>query len=975
MYRQWAQAKRDFPDVLLLFRMGDFYEMFGEDAEVGSREMGLTLTSRKYAGDKRMPMCGVPYHALDRYLRLLVEKGFRAAICDQMEDPKLAKGLVQRQVTRVVTPGTLTEDELLPASDNNFLVSIATQGQRTGVAAVDVSTGDFLVTEVVHPLSSDCRAGACAPPSAQAERHGTAGGVQAPAPQNGESGAAQVRALQDRESGGVQAPALQLDPQADPVGMAVADEINRLRPAEIIIRPDDGAQSALARVSGSTVTHVDDPGPLFLSDADQLGRQFGVDSLRGFGCQDMPAAIAAAAQALRYLQATHLNALPRLSGLTTYSTSQFMVIDATTRRNLELTESLRGGKQGTLVALLDKTRTPMGARLLRQWVVQPLLDKREIDRRLSAVENLVQDTILADALTTHLRSIYDLERLTSRITAGTANARDLKALGLSLQRLPEVRQELAGAKAALLVQLCAGLGDASRDGADAPEAQDSPPETAGATRSTLTALADLLARAIADDPPVLLTEGGLIRDGYAAQLDELRDAAAHGREWIAALQDQERTRTGIKNLKIGFNSVFGYYIEVTRSGQNLVPDNYTRKQTLANAERFITPELKEWESKVLGADERSRAMEHELFVQVRSQVAAQAEQVLAAARALAQVDVLCALAQDAVEYGYSKPEILEGDELHISGGRHPVVERSASSVGRGPVPRRDDGTPTNGGGVQAPALQSEGEAFVPNDVHLDCHTNQLMIITGPNMAGKSTYLRQVAAITLMAQMGSFVPAQQAQVGLVDRIFTRVGASDDLATGQSTFMVEMTETANILHNASARSLIILDEIGRGTSTFDGLSIAWAVAEFIIRQIGAKTLFATHYHHLNQLTEILPRVKNLRILVKEEGDHITFLRKIVEGATDRSYGIQVARLAGLPVEVIERAKEVLRTIEREELPVAPSMETARKIAPTVQLQLFEAAPSPIIEKLKQIDPNTLTPLEALLLLKELQEEAEG
>ncbi|MEI6502855.1 MAG: DNA mismatch repair protein MutS, partial [Armatimonadota bacterium] len=652
-----------------------------------------------------------------------------------------------------------------------------------------------------------------------------------------------------------------------------------------------------------------------------------------------------------------------------YSTGQFMVIDATTRRNLELTESLRGGKQGTLVALLDKTRTPMGARLLRAWLVQPLLDKRQIDRRLQAVENLVQDTILADTLGGHLRRIYDLERLTSRVTAGTANGRDLKALGASLQRLPDVRRELAGAKTELLAELCGALGEGRSEGphaqpsrASGPGAAEgaggsadatgsacgpsnvadtSPPETVGAPREGLAVVADLLARAIADDPPVQLTEGGLIREGYSAELDELRNAAAHGREWIAALQDQERARTGIKNLKIGFNNVFGYYIEVTRSGQNLVPDDYTRKQTLANAERFITPELKEWESKVLGADERSRVMEHELFVQVRSEVAAQADSIIGTARALAQVDVLCALAQSAVEYGYRKPEIVEGDELQITAGRHPVVERSVSSEGRAlarPGPGTAEAVPSNWAG---------GEPFVPNDVHLDCQANQLMIITGPNMAGKSTYLRQVALITLLAQMGSFVPATEARIGLVDRIFTRVGASDDLATGQSTFMVEMTETANILHNATARSLIILDEIGRGTSTFDGLSIAWAVAEHIVRSLGAKTLFATHYHHLNELAEILPRVKNLRILVKEEGDHITFLRKIVAGGTDRSYGIQVARLAGLPAEVIQRAKEVLRTIEQEDLAVAPSLDTARKIAPTVQLQLFESAPSPIIE----------------------------
>lgn len=879
MYRQWAQAKRDFPDVLLLFRMGDFYEMFAEDAEIGAREMGLTLTARKYAGDKRIPMCGVPYHALDRYLRLLVEKGFRAAICEQMEDPKQTKGLVKRQVTRVVTPGTLTEDELLPEDDHNFLVALHSDGKAAGIAAVDVSTGDFLVTEV------------------------QAGGTPAP-----------------REA---KSEALPLDPQADPLLIAVVEEVRRLRPAEVIIRENDPLRGALPDLGGAIVTSLKDDEPVFLSAAEQLCKHFGVDSLRGYGLEGLSAATAAAAQALRYLQATHMAALPRLASISVYSTNQFMVIDATTRRNLELIESLRGGKQATLVELLDKTRTPMGSRLLRSWIVQPLLDQRQIEQRLAAVENLVQDTILLDALSGHLRSIYDLERLTSRITAGTANARDLRALGLSLARLPEVRAELdgKGETAELLAQLHTQMDD-------------------------LGDVSDLLARAIADEPPVEITKGGLIREGFNAELDELSYAAAHGREWIAALQDQERARTGIKNLKIGCNNVFGYYIEVTRSFQDLVPEDYHRKQTLTNAERYVTPELKEWESKVLGADERAQELEYKLFCEVRATVAEQSERVLATARALAQVDVLCGLAQAAVEYGYSKPEIIEGHELQIVGGRHPVVERATGE-----------------------------EPFVPNDVRLDCDSNQLMIITGPNMAGKSTYLRQVALITLMAQMGSFVPASSARLGLVDRIFTRVGASDDLATGQSTFMVEMTETANILHNATDRSLIILDEIGRGTSTFDGLSIAWAVAEYIIKQIGAKTLFATHYHHLNELAEILPRVKNLRVLVREEGDRVTFLRKIADGGTDRSYGIQVARLAGLPQEVIERAKEVLRTIEQDDLAVAPTMEAAKKVAPTVQLQLFEAAPSPIVERLKKVDVDTLTPVEALLLLKELQEEAEG
>jgi len=961
MYRQWAQAKRDFPDVLLLFRMGDFYEMFAEDAEVGARAMGLTLTSRKYSGEKRIPMCGVPHHALDRYLRLLVEQGYRAAICEQMEDPRQAKGLVKRQVTRVVTPGTLTEDELLPPDDHNFLVAVCTQGALTGIAAVDVSTGDFLVTEVLG-----------APP---ASRVGAPAGSRVGAPVPGAQAAGGPAALRGATPA-AEAP-LPVDPPTDNPFAAVLDEIKRLAPAEIIVPAGDALHEALGALDGVTLTTLPEEAPQLLSDAEQLCRHFGVDSLLGFGLDTQRAAIAAAAQALRYLQATHLQALPQLTGLSFYSTSQFMLIDATTRRNLELTESLRGGKQATLVHLLDKTKSPMGARLLKDWVVQPLLDRRLIERRLEAVGNLVADGVLADALREHLKSIYDLERLTSRTTAGTANGRDLRSLGLSLQRLPEVRRELAGAEAELLRELWCGM---ESEGPNAQPYRASGPTggrmaddtAAGHAAPPLEGLSDLLARALADDPPVTITEGGLIREGFSADLDELRNAAAHGREWIAELQDRERARTGIKNLKIGFNQVFGYYLEVTKSFLQFVPDDYQRKQTLANAERYITPELKEWENKVLGADERSRDLEYELFAQVRTEAATHAEALLATARALAQVDVLCALAQAAVEYGYNKPEIVEGDELHIVAGRHPVVEQAMEGpnaqsyrASGPPAGRIADGAAVGYSAPPAPA------GFVPNDAHLDCRANQLLIITGPNMAGKSTYLRQVALITLMAQMGSFVPAKAAQVGLVDRIFTRVGASDDLATGQSTFMVEMTETANILHNATDRSLIILDEIGRGTSTFDGLSIAWAVCEFLIRHVGAKTLFATHYHHLNELVEILPRVRNLRVLVKEEGDHITFLRKIAEGGTDRSYGIQVARLAGLPQEVIARAKEVLRTIEQEDLAVAPSQAATQHIAAPMQLHLFEAAPHPAIEKIKRTDIDTLTPVEALLLLKELQE----
>jgi DNA mismatch repair protein MutS len=881
MYRQWAAAKRDYPDVLLLFRMGDFYEMFDEDARVGSEALGLTLTSRKYAGDKRIPMCGVPHHALARYLRQLVEKGFRAAICDQVEDPREAKGLVKRKVTRVITPGTLLEEELLSGQEHNFLLSLSLDGTRAGLAVVDVSTGDFLVTEL--PVT--------APPQDDAPET---------LPVNG------------------------LAPGAESPYRAVADEVTRLQPAEIVAPAEVAGQTwlqdAAVRAGGAHVTALPPDDLEFRGPADQLAEFFGVDSLRGFGCEGLPAAQAAAAQALRYLRQNRLDALPHLTGLATYSTEQFMILDAATRRNLELVRTLRdNSREGSLLALLDRTLTPMGARLMRQWLLQPLLSVPQIVRRLDAVEALVRDGVMSDGLARSLRGVRDLERLISRTTAGTANARDLVALGASLANLPAVREALATAPDGLLTELRTGLDD-------------------------LGDLAELIARTVVDEPPLSVTEGGILRDGYSPDLDELRDAMTHGRDWVARLQEQERARTGIDSLKVGFNKVFGYYIEVTRSNLDSVPDDYQRKQTLVGAERFVTPELKEMEAKILGAEEKSQELEYDLFCALRRQVAAEAERVLHTARALAQLDVLASLARVAVEYDYSRPEVNNTDALAIVDGRHPVVERALID-----------------------------QAFVPNDCRLDCEHRQLVIVTGPNMAGKSTYLRQVALICLLAQMGSFVPARQASVGVVDRIFTRVGASDDLATGQSTFMVEMTETANILHNATDRSLVILDEIGRGTSTFDGLSIAWAVAEFLVQRIGAKTLFATHYHHLNELTEILPRVHNIRVAVKEQGDDIVFLRKMIPGGTDRSYGVQVARLAGLPAPVIDRAREVLRTLEQEDLgrSVGPSAAAARQVAPAVQLQLFEAAPHPAVEALKALDLDTLTPVEALLRLKELQD----
>ncbi len=882
MFRQWQAVKADLPDVLVLFRMGDFYEMFGEDAELGARELELTLTSRECGKNRRMPMCGLPYHAVSRYLSILVEKGYRVAICDQVEDPKQAKGLVRREVTRVVSPGTLLEDELLQGTEHNFLMAIGAADGRYGVALVDISTGAFLVTEPTpRPV----------PPSDD--------GLLAMSRQH-------------------------LAPDL----AAVVEELVRIQPAEVVLASDLAADDDL--VAAIEAAGVSALRPMASSDLelhtpyDRLCEFFGIDNLRGFGCEEMPAAQVAAALALDYLRANKLDTLPHLSGISTYSTASFMVIDATTRRNLELVRTLReGSTKGTLLWLLDRTQTPMGGRLLREWLLQPLLSVSEIEARLEAVENLVNDGVLADTLADHLHAIYDLERLISRTAAGKANAKDLRALGISLARLPGILTDMEGTSAALLQHYRSEI-------------------------DPLEDVAALLARAIADDPPAVLTDGGIIRADYSQELDELRDAMAHGRRWIAQLQDQERARTGIKSLRIGFNQVFGYYIEVSRANLSLVPDDYQRKQTLTNAERFITPDLKEQEAKILGAEDKSRELEYQLFCELRDRVSAEAQRVIKTARALAALDVLLSLARVAIEHNYVRPQVEDSDAIEIVDGRHPVIEQ-----------------------VQV------AEAFVPNDAHLDCDANQLLIVTGPNMAGKSTYLRQVALICLMAQMGSFVPARQARLGLVDRIFTRVGASDDLATGQSTFMVEMTEAANILHNATDRSLIILDEIGRGTSTFDGLSIAWAVAEYIVQQIRAKTLFATHYHHLNELSEILPRVKNVRIAVKEQGEEIIFLRKIMPGGTDRSYGIQVARLAGLPKNVIDRAREVLARLEQEDLgkAVAPTGQAVEKIAPTVQLQLFEAAPDPVIEKLKSLDLDALSPIEALIRLKQLRDEAEG
>lgn len=867
MLRQYRQIKGQYPEMILLFRLGDFYEMFGPDAELAARVLELTLTSRDFGGGVRLPMCGVPYHAVERYLARLLARGYKAALCEQVEDPKAARGLVRRDVIRVLTPGTVVEDTMLEASCNNFLLSLSGDDACFGIAVVDASTGEFLVTELT-----------------------------------GEN--ARQRTL---------------------------EEIGRLQPAEILLPPalaqDASFIAALEPLCSAPRTEFARD-PLAPRTAEEvLCHHFKVQSLYGFGCEAMPQAIEAAAAALDYLAQTQMSALEHLTSLSTYSLADYMMMDAATRRNLELTHSIRdASREGTLLWLLDHTRTPMGARLLRHWILQPLLDVSAIQARLEAVEELHREALLREDVRDLLRQMADLERLVAKSANGSANGRDLIALRNSLFLLPPLRQLLQNCRSPLLQECGQAIGD-------------------------LRSLAELLEAALHDDPPPTLREGHLIKEGYSAELDRLRRAATEGKDWIANLEQKERQRTGIKSLKVGYNQVFGYYIEITKPNLKLAPADYIRKQTTANAERFITPELKEYEALVLSAEERIIDLEYRLFTEVRNAVAAQAEALLRSAQALASLDVLANFAELAARHGYVKPVVDNSDRIDLVASRHPVVE-----------------------------VAQQRERFVPNDVHLDCTKNQLLIITGPNMSGKSTYLRQVALLVLMAQIGCFVPAEAAHIGVVDRIFTRVGAYDDLSTGQSTFMVEMNETANILHNATQRSLIILDEIGRGTSTFDGLSIAWAVAEYIHDQnrIGAKTLFATHYHHLNELERVLERAHNYRVEVSEEGGTITFLRRIVPGGTDRSYGIEVARLAGLPLPVIERAKEVLARLETDNGPAAaapPPDRLPQVKTVTQQLTLFELAPDPIVEELKALDLDALSPRQAMEKLYEWQGRLQG
>lgn len=851
MLQQYTEIKKEHPDVILMFRLGDFYEMFGDDAKIASQVLEITLTSRDAGNSGRIPMCGVPYHAVDRYIARLIGSGYRVAICDQMEDPKLAKGIVRRQVTRIVTAGTILEDSMLDSKSNNYLAAPARYQDVYGLAIIDISTGEFLITEA-----------------------------------KGDGGAQRI-----------------------------IDEIVRLSPAEVIVMDDDEwAQSICA--AASNITNFTPDG--FMSSRDILLAHFGTTSLRGFGCEDYTAGMKAAAAIIKYLEKTQQAALNLVRSLSVYSTSGFMVLDASARRNLELTQSmLDGSKSNSLLQVIDKTITPMGARLMRKWVDQPLLDLNIINDRLDIVSEFHSNLMTRTRVRELLNGISDIERLTSRISAGTANARDLIALKNSLEPLPQLADSLVSIKS-----------EKARSWNEALRSSQH--------------IVELIEDSIVDDAPITIREGSIIREGFNADVDALRSASKNGKSWIASLESEEREKTGIKSLKVGYNSVFGYYIEVTKANLSLVPDDYIRKQTTVNAERFITPELKELESMVLGADEKLMQLEYEVFCAIRDEISKDSQRLIEAARAVAEIDTFCGLAEAAVINRYTRPEVDEGKEIVIKNGRHPVVER----------------------------LQSD-ELFVPNDVLLDCDENQLLIITGPNMAGKSTYLRQVALIVLMAQIGSFVPADYAKIGIVDRIFTRIGAHDELYSGQSTFMVEMNETANILNNATDRSLIILDEIGRGTSTYDGLSIAWAVAEYI-KDIGAKTLFATHYHNLNDLARTMHGVKNYRIAVREDADRIVWLRKIMPGGTDRSYGIQVARLAGLPDEVIERARDILAQLEcsggtRGITDRNTKITTMKK---NIQLTLFEMEQNPVLAEIEEMDVSTMTPIEALTRLYDLQ-----
>lgn len=870
MMKQYMETKSQYQDCILFYRLGDFYEMFFDDALTASRELEITLTGKNCGQEERAPMCGVPYHAVESYLNKLVSKGYKVAICEQVEDPRTAKGIVKREVVRIVTPGTNLDTQALDESRNNYIMCIVYIADRYGISIADITTGDYFVTEIEDSAK-------------------------------------------------------------------LMDEIYRFSPSEIICNEAfymsgmdlDGMRDRL----GITIYSLD---AWYFDDAvcrQKLLAHFKVSSFAGLGLADYDCGVISAGALLQYLLETQKNDLSNLTHIIPYTSGKYMMLDNSTRRNLELCETLREKqKRGSLLWVLDKTKTAMGARTLRKYVEQPLIDKTEIEKRLDAVQELKDQAILREEIREYLSPVYDLERLIMKITYGSANPRDLTAFRTSLEMLPPIRYILQDMKCDLLRTVLDKL-------------------------DPLEDLCTLIRNAIREEPPIAMKEGNIICDGYNEEVDKLRRAKSEGKDWLARLENDEREKTGIKNLRIKYNKVFGYYLEVTNSYKELVPEYYTRKQTLANAERYITPELKELEDMILGAEDKLYALEYELYTEVREHIASEVERIQQTAKAVASIDVFASLALVAERSNYVRPKINEKGVIDIKEGRHPVVERM--------IPN---------------------DMFISNDTYLDDKKHRISIITGPNMAGKSTYMRQTALIALMAQIGSFVPAMSADIGISDRIFTRVGASDDLASGQSTFMVEMTEVANILRNATSRSLLILDEIGRGTSTFDGLSIAWAVVEYISdsRLLGAKTLFATHYHELTELEGKIENVNNYCIAVKEKGDDIVFLRKIVKGGADKSYGIQVAKLAGVPDLVINRAKEIVEELSEGDITarvseiavkdkVSKKKSKAKKYdeVDIAQMSLFDTVKDgDVLEELKNLDVGNMTPIDALNTIYRLQ-----
>lgn len=873
MLRQYREVKNRLADALVLYRLGDFYELFEQDAELAARQLGLVLTSRRFSKDVRLPMCGIPHHRLNTYVARLIQHGHKVAIVEQMEDPRQAKRLVHRDVVRVVTPGTIVEDALLREREENLLVSVLHGSGRQrdsrgyGLAVVDLSTGEFATTQIDGP---------------------------------------------DAEQ-------------------TFWEELARLAPSEVVLprqlAADQPFIDRLQTLDPARISPFDDEAFVPAIATERLETHLGVASLEGFGCDEQPLAVGAAGGVLGYLQANQISDLAHIVRLITYDLTAYVGLDAITRNNLELVRTLRQGRQkGSLYDTLDRTLTAMGGRMLRRWLLQPLLDLPAIHTRQETIQELVDKPLLRADLREMLDGLYDVERLVGRIGFGSANARDMVALRQALERIPAIQKLLLDTQAERLHQL--------------NELLDT---------DVLAKAADLIARAITDDPPILLREGGLIRAGYDGELENLRQIAGHGRDWLAELEAEERERTGIKNLRIRYNQVFGFFIEVTRSNLERVPADYERRATVRHAERFVTPRLKTREAEILSAEEQIQMREYDLFVEVRDQVAAKSDVLTRAARVLAELDTLAALAEVAATNRYVRPVVDESGEIDVRAGRHPVVEHSLP----------------------------DGERFVPNDTRL-VDEEQFMILTGPNMSGKSVYIRQVALIVLLAQIGSFVPADEARIGLVDRIFVRAGASDDITQGRSTFLVEMSETGYILHHATAHSLVVLDEVGRGTSTYDGMSIAWAVAEELHDRIGARTLFATHFHELTRLTAHLAAARNYTLAVSERGQQVIFMRQLIAGGADKSYGIQVARLAGLPERVVCRARVILSELECQE-PGAQIGAVVRESQSEwpgddnlpVPLQgVDERAIWAVLCELAQIDVANTTPVQALVALNELQ-----